>query len=39
MDTDFMKRLLDWFIKVLDVVLIIGTGAMVVLVICFFVLR
>lgn len=32
-----MKRLLDWLIKVLDVLLVIGTCAMIIFIVCVFI--
>ena len=39
MDSDFMKRLLDWLLSVLDVALVISAGAMIVFVVFFLVLK
>ena len=39
MDTNFMRRILDWLIKALDVALVISAGAAVIFVVVFLVLR
>jgi hypothetical protein len=39
MDTNSVKRLLDWLIKVLDVVLVLSAGAVIIFVVVFLVLR
>ena len=40
MDTNIiMDRILDWFIKVLDVVMVIAAGALIVFVVVFLVVR
>ena len=39
MDTDFMKRLLDWLLRVLDVALVISAGVTIIFVVVFLVMR
>jgi hypothetical protein len=34
-----MRRILDWLISVLDVALIIGSCALIIFIVCFFILK